>query len=155
MILPTYENISSVKRTLIDSGLDVSRFENDDSLVILDSVKGYFESNPDILTTIEMLAKRAESDRGGGCSVISDMGSFSLLNKEKELLEHERSLSSRFNSMKIKVFCCYHQANFNGLSSNERDHLLEHHYKNLIITKSNDMISPNRVPYSYSASEDP
>jgi MEDS: MEthanogen/methylotroph, DcmR Sensory domain len=137
MILPTYENISSVKRTLTDIGVNVSRFENDDSLVILDSVKGYFESNPDILTTIEMLAKRAESDRGGGCSVISDMGAFSLLRKEKELLKYESSLPLRFNSMKFKVFCCYHQANFDGLSGNERDHLLEHHYKNLMISKSN------------------
>ena len=96
IILPTYENISSVRRTLTDSGLDVSRFENDDSLVIIDSVKGYFESNADILSTFEMLAKRAETEKGGGgCSVISDMGSFSFLRKEKELLEYERSLPLR------------------------------------------------------------
>jgi MEDS: MEthanogen/methylotroph, DcmR Sensory domain len=138
VLLPMYENISSVKRTLTDGGLDVSRFVNDDSLVILDSVKGYFESSPDILTTIEMLARRVESERGGGCcTVISDMGSFSFLRKENELLEYEGSLPLRFNSMKCKGFCCYHQANFDELSANEREHLLEHHYKNLIITKSN------------------
>jgi MEDS: MEthanogen/methylotroph, DcmR Sensory domain len=136
VLLPTYENISSVKRTLTDSGLDVRRFENDDSLVILDSVNAHFESNPDILTTIEMLAKRAESDRGGGCSVVSDMGSFRFLGKEKELLQYEMSLPSRFNSIKFKIFCCYHQANFDRLSGNEREHLLEYHSKNLIITKS-------------------
>jgi DcmR-like sensory protein len=137
MILPTYENISSVKRTLIDSGLDVSRFENDDSLVILDSVEGYFESNPDILTTIEMLAKRAESERGGGCSVISDMGSFRFLGKEKELFQYERSLPSRFNSIKFKVFCCYHQANIDGLSENQKQQLFEHHNRILIMINSN------------------
>jgi hypothetical protein len=153
VILPMYENISSVKRTLIDSGLEVRKFENDDSLVILDSVKAYFESNPDILTTIEMLAKRAENDRGGGCSVVSDMGSFTFLRKvkEKELLKYESSLQLRFNSMKVKIFCCYHQANFEGLSCNEREHLLGYHYKNLVITKSNDIISPNSVPDLYSA----
>jgi hypothetical protein len=136
VILSTYENIPTVKRTLTDNGLDVSRFEKDDSLVVIDSVKGYFESNPDILTTFEMLAKRAEGEKGGGCSAISDMGSFSFLNKEKELLEYERSLPSRFNSMKCKGFCCYHQADFNRLSENQKEQLFEHHYKNLIITDS-------------------
>ena len=134
--LPTYENVNSVRRTLTDSGLDVSRFEDDDSLVILDSVKSYFGSNSDILSTIEMLANRAESQRGGGCSVISDMGSFSLLSKEKELLEFERSLPLRFNSMKCKGFCCYHQANFDRLSENQKEHLFEHHYKNFMVTKA-------------------
>ena len=135
VILPTYENISSVKRTLTDRGLDVSRFENDDSLVIIDSVKGYLESNPDILSMFEMLAKRAEGEKGsgGGCSVISDMGSFSFFNKEKELLEYESSLPSWFNSMKCKAFCCYHQANFDRLSEEQKEQLFEHHNKNLII----------------------
>ena len=139
IILPTYENISSVKRTLTDRGLDVSRFENDDSLVIIDSVKGYFESNPDILSTFEMLAKRAEGEKGGdgGCSVISDMGSFSFLRKEKELLEYEKSLRLRFDSMKCKWFFCYHQGNFDRLSENQKGQLFDHHDKNLIITNSN------------------
>ena len=104
VILPTYENISSVRRTLTNVGLDVSRFEKDDSLVILDSVEGYFGPNPDILSTLEMLAKRAEDEKDGGCSAISDMGSFSFLRKEKELLEYERSLPVRFNSMKCKAW---------------------------------------------------
>jgi DcmR-like sensory protein len=136
-LLPTYENISSVKRKLTDGGLDVSRFEDDDSLVVLDSVKAYFESNPDILTTIEMLAKRAESERGSGCSVLSEMGSFTFLRKEKELFEYEESLESRPNSMKFKAFCCYHRANFDRLSESQKERLLEHHHKSLIITKSN------------------
>jgi DcmR-like sensory protein len=135
--LPTYENIPSVRRVLTNTGLDVDRFEIDDSLVIIDSVKGYFDSNPDILTTIEMLAKRAETEKGGGCSVISDMGSFGFLNKEKDLLEYESSLPLRFNSMKCKGFCCYHQANFDRLSENQKEQLFEHHLKNLIVVKSN------------------
>jgi MEDS: MEthanogen/methylotroph, DcmR Sensory domain len=135
--LPTYENITSVRRVLTNTGLDVDRFEIDDSLVIIDSVKGYFDSNPDILTTIEMLAKRAETEKGGGCSVISDMGSFGFLNKEKDLLEYESSLPLRFNSMKCKGFCCYHQANFDRLSENQKEQLFEHHLKNLIVVKSN------------------
>jgi MEDS: MEthanogen/methylotroph, DcmR Sensory domain len=135
--LPTYENIPSVRRVLTNTGLDVDRFEIDESLVILDSVKGYFGSNPDILSTFEMLAQRAETEKRGGCSVISDMGSFSFLNKEKELLEYEKSLPLRFDSMKCKGFCCYHQSDFDKLSENQKEQLFEHHLKNLIVVKSN------------------
>lgn len=137
VLLPTYENVNSVRNTLTENGLDVSRFEEDESLVILDSVKGYFESNPHILSRIEMLAKRADSENRDGCSVISDMGSFNLLRKEQELLEYETSLPLRFNSIKCKAFCCYHQANFDRLSESEKKQLFEHHDKNLIMTKSN------------------
>lgn len=135
VLLPTYENVGSVRRTLTDIDVDVNKFEDYGSLVILDSAKGYFGSNYNISATIGMLAKLADSQRSSGCSVISDMGSFNLLRKEQELLEYERSLPLRFNSMKCKGFCCYHQANFDRLSENEREQLYEHHYKNLIITK--------------------
>jgi hypothetical protein len=135
--LPTYEIIPSVRHVLTNTGLDVNRYEDDESLVIIDSVKGYFGSNPDILSIIETLAKRAEDEKGGGCSVISDMGSFSFLRKEKELLEYEKSLPLKFNSMKCKGFCCYHQADFDRLSENQREELFEHHYNNFIITNSN------------------
>jgi len=155
VLLPTYENANSVRRTLTDIDVDVSKFEEDGSLVILDSVKGYFRSNPDFISNIKMLAKCGESQKSGGCSMISDMGSFSLLRKERELVEYEKSLPSRFNSMNCKEFCCYHQANFERLSEDQKELLFEHHYKNLIITNLNDIISPNRVPYLYSALEDP
>jgi hypothetical protein len=84
-----------------------------------------------------MLAKRAETEKGGGCSVISGMGSFSFLRKEKDLLEYESSLPLRFNSIKCKGFCCYHQSDFDKLSENQKEQLFEHHLKNLIVVKSN------------------
>lgn len=132
-LLPTYENVNSVKRTLTDIDVDVGKFEAAGSLVIQDSVKGYFGKS-DSISNIEMLAIRTESQKSGCCSVISDMGSFNLLNKEEELMEYEKSLPSKFNSMKCKGFCCYHRANFDRLSENQKEHLFEHHYKNLIIT---------------------
>jgi predicted ribosome-associated RNA-binding protein Tma20 len=136
VLLPTYEKVDSVRNTLTDFDVDASKFEEDGSLVILDSVMTYFGSNSDILSTIETLAKRAENQRMGGCSVISDMGSFSFLGKELELFEYERSLPSRFDSMKCKGFCCYHQANLDRLSENQREQLFEHHYTNLIATEA-------------------
>lgn len=137
ILLPTYENAGSVRHTLTQNGFDVSKFEENGSLLILDSVKGYFGLNSDFLSTIEMLAKRADSEKKDGCSIISDMGSFNLLGKEQKLLEYETSLPLRFNSIECRAFCCYHQANFDRLSESEKKQLFEHHYRNLITTKTN------------------
>jgi hypothetical protein len=134
--LPTYEKVDSVRNTLTDFDVDASKFEKDGSLVISDSVMAYDGSDYDISATVEMLAKRAESHRGGGCSVISDMGSFRFLGKEQELFEYESSLASRFNSIKCKGFRCYNQANLDRLSENQKEQLFGHHHKNLIATEA-------------------
>jgi hypothetical protein len=44
VLLPAYEYVGSVRRTLKDIDVDVNKFEDYGSLVILDSVKGYFGS---------------------------------------------------------------------------------------------------------------
>jgi hypothetical protein len=53
---------------------------------------GYFRSKSHFLSAIEILAKRADSQRRDGFSGISDMGSFNLLRKEQKFLEYESSL---------------------------------------------------------------
>lgn len=54
----------------------MTKFEQDGSLVILDSVRGYFGSEFDTLSTIKILSKCAENQGKEGCCVIADMGVF-------------------------------------------------------------------------------
>jgi hypothetical protein len=137
IFLTTYETVDAVKRTLIDHDINASRFEKDGSLIILDSVGVHFGSDSNILPTIENLAKRAENRGKDGCSMIADMGSFNLMGKEDHLLKYETSLPLKFDSIKCKVFCVYHQANSGRLSDSEKRLLFEHHTRNLIIAETN------------------
>jgi hypothetical protein len=143
LFFSTYQNIHSVRDTLIDAGVDVTKFEREGSLLILDSVRTYFGSEFDILSTIKILSKRAENQGKEGCCAIADMG---LFYDSNELLKLETAVSLKFDSVRCKGFCCYHQAYFNRLADNEKQLLFEHHYRNLIIAEPiyqyDEMISP-------------
>lgn len=134
IFMTTYETVDSVKRTLIDHEINASRFEKNGSLIILDSVRVHLGSDSNILPTVENLAKRAENRGKDGCTMIADMGSFNLIGEEHELMKYETSLPLKFDSIKCKVFCAYHQANFGGLSNSGKRLLFEHHSRNLIIS---------------------
>jgi hypothetical protein len=143
LFLSTYQNVHSVRDTLIEAGVDVTKFEREGFLLILDSVRTYFGSEFYILSTIKILSKRAENQEKEGCCVIADMD---LFYDSNELLKLETAVSLKFDSVRCKGFCCYHQAYFNRLSDNEQELLFEHHYRNLIITQPyryDEMISPS------------
>jgi hypothetical protein len=139
LFLSTYQSVDSVRRTLRAADVDVTSFEENGSLVIVDSVIGYFGSQSDVQSFVKVLSKRAQNQGRRGCCLIADMGLFYLVKKELELLKHEASLPLKFggledNLIKCKGFCSYHQKDFNRFAENEKQLLFEHHYRNLIIS---------------------
>ena len=72
----------AVNDTKNNSIIDVARHEKEGSLIIMDSVKGYFGSgnddddNTDLMAFVKQLVKKAESSGKNGVSVIADLGSF-------------------------------------------------------------------------------
>ena len=170
LILPYYETANKVRKTLsggfvnnIDNGndsvvvaaavndtkstsiIDVGKYEKEGSLIIMDSVKGYFGSgndhddndNTDLMGFVKQLVKKAESLSKNGVSVIADLGSFYHLqsnNATEKLFEHELSLPSKFDGMKFKGFCAYHKADFERrFTEEQKQMLLDHHSKALMI----------------------
>lgn len=149
LFLSTYQNIEYVRSILRDVDIEVARYEGDGSLVIVDSVKGYFGSETDVLCLVKILSKRAQNQGTSGCSVIADMGSFYVCGKVKELLEYEASMPLKFDRnhvggslIKCKAFCMYHQKDFDRLAEDEKQSLFQQHYRNLIVSGLEDhMIS--------------
>ncbi len=144
LILPYYETTEMVRLTLSGetiynengnnpygySGIDVNKYEKEGSLIIMDSLKGYFYSegkssfhiNNDspkgdlnLMSYLEILLKQAERQKKKGVTVLSDMGSFYHHNNRDgnlKLIEYECSLPEKFNARKLKGFCLYHQKDF-------------------------------------------
>jgi hypothetical protein len=149
LFLSTYQSVDSVRRTLRSIDLDVTRYEEDGSLVIVDSVRGYFGSESDVLSFVKVLSRRAQNQGRRGCCVVADMGSFHLVRKERELLKHEISVPLKLGGsddslIKCKGFCTYHQKDFNRFDENEKRLLFEHHYRNLIVTEQRSKLTINR-----------
>ena len=142
LILPYYETTDMVRLTLSGeaiysengnnpfgySGIDVNKYEKEDSLIIMDSLKGYFPAggrsgvlnnndNPkgdlDLMSYLEILLKHAERQKKNGVTVLSDMDSFYHHNNPDgnlKLIEYEYSLpeKKRFGQeQQAELFDCH------------------------------------------------
>ena len=141
LILPYYETTETVRSILSEnhnsnggSVFDVSKYEKEGSLMIIDSAEAYFTSDTDFMSFIEKLTKQAQISGKNGISVIADLASFSYFNRIDKLIKYEMSLPTKYDdNMKLKGFCFYHQEDFDRrLSEEEKQKLLEHHDKALI-----------------------
>lgn len=166
LILPYYETTEMVRLVLSGSnvygddisnnpvgysGIDVSRHEKEGSLVIVDSLKGYFGSdqrqennsnsnntsnkNMDFMTFLDVLLRHAERKRKNGVTVLADMGSF-YLNSHKgsqELMRYEMTLPEKYYGKNLKGYCLYHQKDFERrFGREEQAQLLDCHSRNIM-----------------------
>lgn len=141
LFLSTYQNVMKVRSLLRYIDLDAAKYEENGSLVILDSVIGYFGSDSDVLALIKILSKLTQNQGINGSCIFSDMGMFNQFRKQKDLLRYEVSMPLRFDRyvnipILCKTFCLYHKSDFNRFSETEKVSLFEHHYRNLIIIES-------------------
>ena len=137
LLIPYYETTDSVRQVLSQLDIDVRKYEQNRSLVIVDSVKAYFHSDIDIKSLIETMAEDSKRMGRKGVSIIGDMGSFFLYEKQNQMIEYETELQldekkNAANSVEIKGICAYHKDTFNTLKKKEQQVLFEHHAKNLV-----------------------
>jgi hypothetical protein len=141
LFLSRYQSVNQIKSVHRDTDLDLAGYEENSSLVILDSVKGYFGSDSDILALVKVLSRQAKNQGKVGSSIFADMGLFCMFGQQKDLLRHEVFMPPKFGEyMNIpivcKTFCLYHKSDFYKLAEMEKASLFEHHYRNLIITEN-------------------
>jgi hypothetical protein len=135
LILPHYETTDMVRYVLSElAKIDVRKYEKQNSLLIIDSARGYFGSSIDVVSFVKSLVNYADQIGKNGVSVLADMGSFFHYNKLDYLIEYETSLPPR-SDIKAKGLCLYNKDDFNWrLSRIQKKKLLEHHGRELMIT---------------------
>jgi hypothetical protein len=137
ILVTYYQQVSAVRKKLHLSGIDAARYENEGTLVILDSETAYQTNleestkyNIFILTT--MLTKQVRARDKKGITLLSDLGTFILNNRIADLLSHELSMPTRFES-NIRPLCFYHNDDFNVLREVEKRRICSHHLNNLLV----------------------
>ncbi|HZA62249.1 MAG TPA: MEDS domain-containing protein [Nitrososphaeraceae archaeon] len=139
ILFPYHETTDSVRQVLSQLGIDVRKCEQNHSLVIVDSVKLYFHSDIDIKSLPKMMAEGSKRMGKKGVSIIGDMGSFFLYEKQNQMMEYEMKLrldekeNDDANSVKIKGICSYHKDTFNTLTKKEQQALFGHHHAKLVV----------------------
>jgi hypothetical protein len=132
LILSYYETVDNVRNFLLPRGevsSNLEKYERDGSLVIIDSVKGFFDF--DHPSYVKNLLKQAESLGKSGISVFADAGAFYHYSKGGKLVKHELSMPSKFD-INLKRFCVFHKQDFDRLTEVKKQRLLKHHEKDLI-----------------------
>ena len=133
IILPFYETVNDVRRIMSEDGLGISvrRYEKEQSLLIMDSLKAYSGLKSNLIPFLNQTVEYAKKSGKDGVTVIGDMGSFFYSqNTNSNLLQYEMTLPRVFEGMNLKGFCFYHRRDFNGrLAEQEKKTLLDHHGK--------------------------
>ena len=99
-------------------------------LFFIDAVKSFFYI--DHTSLIKNLIKQAENLGKKGVSIVVDAAAFYHCDKLEELIKHELSMQSKFD-IKLKRFCIFHKQDFERFKKEDKQKLLEHHGKNLIV----------------------
>jgi hypothetical protein len=130
VILPFYETADSVRGILSEDPacLDVRKYEKEQRLVIIDSLKGYFGSVDGIMPFVKQIVEYAKTSGRSNVTVLGDMGSFFYYEKKRGLVEYETQLPRKFG-MNLKGICLYHMIDFRRFSQADRQKLYRHHSK--------------------------
>ncbi len=138
ILVTYYQEVSAVRKKMYIAGIDAARYENDGTMIIVDSETAYQPNlekrekyNINILTS--MMTKEIRVLDKEGITLLSDLGTFILNNRIADLLSYELSLPVRFDS-NVRPFCFYHRDDFNALQEEERKRICGHHLNNLIVS---------------------
>jgi hypothetical protein len=140
MILPFLETVYNVRRILSENSanINVSRYEKEQLLLIMDSLKGFFSSPDGLLPFLSQTVAYVSKVGKNGLSVLGDVGSFFYSDKKDGLLEYESTLSSKYRKMNyMKGFCMYSEQDFSRrLDEDEQQRLIRYH------TRTMKLLSP-------------
>lgn len=126
-----YETVDSVRKTLSEGpkSINLQKSEIEDrSLVIIDSLKKYREHNsPKADNDFNIgLVEQAKTIQKAGVSIVTDTGAFPYSGREQDLVNYELSLPSKYD-LDLKRLCLFHQNDFDRLSEEQKQKLLNHH----------------------------
>ena len=139
ILLTYYQHVSAVRKKMhLLAGIDAAKYEDDGTVVILDSETAYKatveQTGRDnfIIILTNVLMKNARERDKKGITLVSDQGTFFLNKRLPDLVSHEASLLNRLDA-NIRCFCCYHKKDFSVLHEEQIKGIFKHHSNNLVL----------------------
>jgi len=129
LVNPFYETTDSVRKTLSDGNadMDVSKYEKEQSIIIIDSLEEYFGKKNDMDFKRD-IANHAKEKGKNGLLVLGDIGAYPYKGRHNDLVDYELSLPTIYDDIAMKGFCLYHEKDFfNRFSEEDRQKLISHH----------------------------
>jgi predicted secreted protein len=96
LINPFYETTDSVRQVL--SGINVSKYEKEKSLIIMDSLEEYFGQQKDMLFK-KSLVNYVKQIGKKGLSILGDVGAYAHKSMHDDLVDYELSLPTKYDDV--------------------------------------------------------
>jgi hypothetical protein len=140
------------------SGINVGKYEREGFLIIRDSLKANVDSyrkqqrdeyhetnigkNMSLMRFLTFLIRHATRRHKDGITILLDMGLFyhTLYDHQLQRLEKfEATIPKKYENVNLKVFCLYHQRDFERRFNQEQQaHLLDYHSRNIMLVSAVD-----------------
>ena len=137
LFLPFYDTTDKVRQLLMSNGLDVKRYERNNSLVLLDFAKvinNPYLGIPAAFGLKEFVNKTQTYCRDKTLIVIADMSLYKHVNNIKDLLEYENFPRDKYGIQNWNQLCLYHKSDFNLMfSDDQKQQILECHKDRTIV----------------------
>ena len=136
LLLPYYESVVEVWENLKNNIIGIEKYKKEGSLILVESTKGYFSLKNDfvgIIIMTKMLLERKNKLGKSGVTTISDMGLFFHNKRISDLIKHEIAVLSSIRNMRTKIFCNYRISDFELLSAEQKQQILNSHTKTIQI----------------------
>ena len=128
-----YNTVDSVKKVLYeDVHIDVSEYEKEEALLIIDAFDTYFGQHP-YREFNEKMTNHIKETGKEGVSILNEIGPFPFKGMFKKIIDYELSLPSIFN-FPLNLFCLYYLRDFDGFSFEQRQKLSDHHGKTILVS---------------------
>lgn len=116
VLLPYFETVEAVIHNLREHGIEVDRYRDGTSLVILDAVKQFFGSGLGFVGYVEGACRQAQKTGKAGVTVIADITAFHHFEDVGAMLRYEQEMQRLLPQMaNVSILCCYHRGNFDRL----------------------------------------
>jgi hypothetical protein len=137
LVNPFYETADSVRRVLSEKfnhGMDATKYEEENSLMIADSLQEYLGDQPH--KYFKQSLSNCTEMRKNGLSVLADLGAYNHRHMHDDLIYHESSFSTKDIGLPMKGLCLYHQKDFGRFSDEQQQKLIGHHDVTLKMIKA-------------------
>lgn len=132
MLLPFYQTIDSTREHLKKAGIDVSRYEQSGSLVLLDAAR-YLGIRQNPIDGFYRLVRQAEKEGRESVTIFADAAGFFLFSDDLgRLLHHENAIPKK-SFLRWRIFCCYRESDLVRFTPEEIEKAGSLHQRRIMI----------------------
>lgn len=136
LFLPYYDTTDKVRQELMTKGLDVRKYERNNSLILIDFAKvvdNPYLGIPAAFGLKEFINKIQAYNKNKNLVVIADMSLYNHSKNIDELLKYERLSDDGYCNQNWRQLCLYHKVDFHLMFTDEQKQKIFDYHKDKVI----------------------